>query len=94
MPVWTMTCSLSSCLIFPIVLMNLRRGTEPSGRHPPLMRHPNAPSCLSLLQRVNNSSGVFAGYIVFRTLPPQCLHFSEQPWPVIEIVGKSFVEER
>jgi len=74
--------------------MNLPKGTEPSGRHPPLIRQPKAPSRLICAQILNNLSGVVAEYIVSKTFPPQCLQFNAQPVPVTEIVGNSLGEEQ
>lgn len=39
-------------------------------------------------------SGVGAESIVFRTFPPQCLHFKAQDEPVMEIDGKAVGEEQ
>ena len=48
MPVWTKTVKPSSRLIFLMAGMNGLRGTVPFGVHPPLMRQPEAPCCLSV----------------------------------------------
>ena len=76
-----------------MVSMNPPRGTEPSGRHPPLIRQPKAPLRLSSVHNSSSFSGVVAEYMVFRTFPLQCLHFNAQLVPVTEIVGKSVSEE-
>jgi len=77
-----------------IASTNLLRGTEPSGKHPPLMRQPMAPSFFSFTQRLKSSFGVRAGNMVLRTFPSQCLHFRAQDEPVIEIDGKAVGEEQ
>jgi len=93
-PVCATMVSPRSRLIFAIASMNLLRGTEPSGRHPPLMRQPMAPLVFSFAQRLTSSFGVGAGNMVFKTLPSQCLHFRAQEEPVTEMDGKAVGEER
>lgn len=73
--------------------MKLSRGTEPSGRHPPLMRQPAAPFSFSFVQTLKSSSGLGAETIVSNTLPLQCWHFRAQEEPVIEIEGKESCDE-
>lgn len=89
MPVWTSTVKPKSCFIFAMAGMNCSSGTEPSGEHPPLMRQPKAPFCLSSVQSSMSFCGVLAGCMVSRTFPSQCLQFNAQPLPVMETVGNS-----
>ena len=93
-PVCAAMVSPSSLLILAIAPTNLLRGTEPSGRHPPLIRQPIAPPFFSFTQRLKSSFGVRAGNMVLRTFPLQCLHFKAQEEPVIEIDGKAVGEEQ
>jgi hypothetical protein len=44
------------------------------------------------MHNAKSFSGVFAGCMVSRTFPPQCLQFNAQPFPVIDTVGKSVGE--
>ena len=88
-PEWIRTVKPRSRLICAIVGMNFSSGTAPFGRHPPLIKQPNAPFSLSAVQWARSFLGVFAGCMVSRTFPPQCLQFSAQPFPVMDIVGKS-----
>lgn len=74
--------------------MNLSSGTEPSGKHPPLIRQPMQPLLLKSLQMSISFSGVGADNMVSRTFPPQCLHFKAHEEPVTEIVGKVVGDER
>lgn len=94
MPVWTRTVKPKSRFICAMAGMNCSSGTEPSGEHPPLMRQPNAPFCLSSVQSSMSFCGVFAGCMVSRTFPSQCLQFSVHPLPVMETVGNSVGLER
>ena len=87
MPVCTMTVRPSSCLIFAMACVKRPIGTEPFGRQPPLMRQPKAPSCFSAEHVAKSVSGVLAGCMVWRSLPPQCLQFNAQFLPVTDIVG-------
>ena len=87
-PVCTITVNPNSRLIFSRTGMNCLRGTEPSGRHPPLTRHPKAPFCFNFEPSSRSFSGVLAGCMVSRTLLPQCLQLSAQSLPVTDIVGK------
>jgi hypothetical protein len=68
-------------------------GTDPSGKHPPLIKHPKAPLRLIFFASANSVLGFVAGCIVCRTLPSQCLQLSAQEVPVMEIVGKSLCEQ-
>ena len=90
MPVCTLTVKSNSCLIFSITGVNCLSGTEPFGMHPPLMRMPKAPFCFSFELVSKSFSGVSAGCMVLRILPSQCLQFSVQPLPVMDIVGNWF----
>jgi hypothetical protein len=74
--------------------MKMSKGTEPSGRHPPLIRQPLAPSSLSLTHKSKSSSGKRAGCMVSNTLPPQCLQLRAQEVPVTDTVGKSLIDEQ
>ena len=93
-PVCVAMVSPSSLLILAMVSTNSLRGTEPSGKHPPLMRQPMAPSFFSFTQRLKSSFGVRAGNMVLRIFPWQCLHFRAQEEPVIEMDGKAVGEEQ
>ncbi len=93
-PVCTTMVSPVSRFTSAMASTNLSRGTEPSGKHPPLIRQPTAPFLLSLAQRQIRSSGVVAGIIVFSTFPPQCLHLKAQEEPVTEIDGKAAGDEQ
>jgi len=94
MPVWTKTVKPNSRLIFSMAGMKGLRGTEPSGVHPPLIRQPKAPCCFSVAASAKSFSGVVAGCMVCRTLPPQCLQLSAHAVPVTDTVGKCVGEER
>src|SRR4030067_1870541 len=92
-PECTKTVRPVSFFILPIACVKPLRGTDPSGKHPPLTKHPLAPAVLRRSHNSTSSFGVVAGYIVSRTTPPQCLHFIAQFLPVTEIVGKSEIDE-
>src|SRR5271157_365915 len=92
-PVCTTTVRPSSRLISVIELMKAPKGTEPSGMHPPLMRHPWAPFAFNCAHSSNNCSGDLAGYIVSSTSLPQCLQLRAHSVPVMDIVGKNVEEE-
>ncbi len=93
-PVCAAIVSPSSLLILAIASTNLLMGTDPSGKHPPLMRQPTAPRFFSFAQRLKSFFGVRAGDMVSRTFPLQCLHSRAQEEPVIEIDGKAVGEEQ
>ncbi len=80
--------------ILPIASTNFSKGTEPSGKQPPLIRHPTAPLFFSFTQRSKSASGVRAGVIVSKTFLLQCLHSKAQEEPVMEIEGKTFGDEQ
>jgi hypothetical protein len=58
------------------------------------MRQPTAPFSFSFLHNATKRFGVVAEYIVFSTVPLQCLHRNAQEEPVIEIDGKEDADEQ
>jgi len=93
-PVCITMINPNSFFTLVIASMSSSMGTEPSGRHPQLIRQPTAPFSFSFLHTSKSSFGVDTGYIVLRTFPLQCLHFKAQEDPVIEMDGKKALEER
>jgi hypothetical protein len=73
---------------------NRSSGTDPSGWHPPLTKHPKAPFRLSLNAIAKSFFGVSAACIVSKIFPPQCLQLTAQVLPVTEIVENRFGDER
>ena len=92
-PVCTRTVSPRSSLILAIASTNLSSGTDPSGKHPPLIRQPTQPLFFKSVQVSISAFGVGADSMVSRTFPLQCLQFKVQEFPVTEIVGKVVGDE-
>src|SRR3990170_3035550 len=93
-PVCTTTVKPSVFLTSAIASTNRSKGTEPSGRQPPLIRQPKPPFALTSLHTSTKRSGVTAGNIVSKTLPPQCLHFNAQKEPVTDTEGNAAGDEQ
>ncbi len=62
---------------------------DPSGRQPPLIKHPTAPWRFNSFPSCRSLVGDVAANMLFRTIPSQCLHFKEQEDPVREIEGNA-----
>lgn len=70
---------------------NFLIGIDPSGKHPPLIKHPLLPCSFSLRQTSISFFGVVAGIMVFKICVLQCLHIKVHEVPVMEIEGKLFL---